>query len=302
MDALAYIAPWVFASVCVGVAVGFFLGRGRAKGQVEEPEQQRQAVLKVLLEVLNSTERISSNMECHNTEIQETADHVGNLQVGGEMDSVREALLGQIEGLLTSNTRLQEDLVCSRYRMEEQAQQIDEARREARTDSLTTVANRKAVDEKLYLLLDDWRREGQPFVLILIDMDQFKWVNDSHGHQAGDRVLKKVGTWLSQWVREGDFVGRFGGDEFAVLLPHTELDVGVELAETIRCRTADRTSRVALRGEQVSVSLSMGVAAPCKDDSAESLLHRADKALYKSKRMGRNQVQRQEPIEEEVLA
>ncbi|MFH1920393.1 MAG: GGDEF domain-containing protein, partial [Planctomycetota bacterium] len=305
METLAYIVPWVFSSVCVGVVVGYFVGRSRS-GEPQEDDKlaqvERQATLKVLVELLKSAEQISSDVECHNTEIQEAADHVGNMQVTGEMESVKRALLGHVTELMTANKRLQNDLTYSSYRMEEQALEIDHVRREARTDPLTGVSNRKAFDEKLQLLDACWRREGQPYTLILVDLDQFKRINDSHGHQAGDRVLEKVGTWLKGWVREGDFVGRLGGDEFAVLLPYTELEVAVELAETIRMRTADATSRIAVRGEQVSVSLSLGVATSREGDTVETVLHRADQALYKSKRRGRNQVNSQEPEQEETPA
>jgi len=301
METLAYIAPWVFSSVCVGVVVGYFVGRSRP-GDVHDTklvELERQTTLKVLVELLEAAETISSDVESHNSEIQETADHVGSIQVSGEMETVRKALLGQIAGLTASNQRLQHDLTYSRYRMEEQAQQIDRARREARTDPLTRVSNRKAFDEKLTVLHGDWERRSRPYVLILIDMDQFKRINDCHGHQAGDHVLEKLGGWLRGWVREGDFVSRFGGDEFAALLPHTELDVGAELAETIRARTADETSQIALRDEDVSISVSVGVAAPREGDTMGAVFARADEALYKSKRLGRNQVNCQGPPEED---
>jgi len=304
METLAYIVPWVFSSVCVGVVVGYFVGRSRSGESQEDDKQaqlERQATLKVLVEVLKSAQQISSDVECHNTEIQEAADHVGNMQVTGKMESVKQALLGHVTELMTANKRLQDDLTYSSCRMEEQALEIDHARQEARTDPLTGVSNRKAFDEKLHLLDACWRREGQLYTVILVDLDQFKRINDSHGHQAGDRVLEKVGTWLKGWVREGDFVGRLGGDEFAVLLPYTELEVAVELAETIRMRTADATSRIAVRGEQVSVSLSLGVAASREGDTVETVLHRADQALYKSKRRGRNQVNFEEPEQEQTL-
>ena len=297
MEALAYIVPWVFGIVSVGVVVGYFAGRSRS-GHVQDSRAaraERQATLKLLVELLQSAEQMSSDVECHHSEMQETADHVGKMQVTGEMESVKHALLGHITGLMASNQQLQEDLACSRFRMEEQAQQVDDARREARTDQLTTVSNRKAFDEKLHVLHRLWEREGEPYVLILLDLDQFKWINDCHGHQAGDRVLETVGSGLREWVREGDFVGRYGGDEFAILMPQTEMDVGAERAEDIRLLTADATSRIAMRGEQISVSVSIGVAAPRGDDTLASVFARADQALYQSKRLGRNQVTCQEP-------
>jgi len=295
MAALAYIAPWVFGAICVGVVVGYFLGRSRGRSpDAEAAHRERQATLRVLVDILASAEKMTSEVECHNTEICDTARKVVGMRTSGEMESVKNALLGHVETLLRSNVRLKKDLSCSRYRMEEQAQEIDHARREARTDSLTQVCNRKALDEKLELLLADWDHEQRPFSLVLIDLDHFKRINDSHGHQAGDLVLSKVGDWLKEWVREGDFVGRYGGDEFAVLLPHATLDVGVKVAQRICGATASRVSRIPLRREQISVSFSIGVAAVREGDTLESLVKRADTALYQSKQCGRNQVRSEE--------
>ena len=296
MGPLAYIAPWVLGSVCAGLVAGFFLGRGRGKGhETNIAERERQATLKVLLDLLKSAEQIDSNVECHNSEIRQNARHVKDMVVAGEMETVKMALLGQMAVLLHSNKTLQQDLVCTRYRLEDQAQEIDHARCEARTDELTSVANRKALNEKLHLLLDDCKRIGEPFVLLMIDLDNFKRINDAHGHPVGDRVLSSVGQRLKEGLREGDFVGRFGGDEFAVLLPMTELDVGAELAESLRATVAEKASRAAGRGEQVAVSLSVGVVAARASDTAESILQRVDEALYRSKNRGRNQVQCEGP-------
>jgi diguanylate cyclase len=297
METLAYIVPWVFTSVTIGVATGYMLGRGRGKTSDRElSERERQATLKTLLDIFRSVERMSGDVESHSSEIQQTADHVGAMHASGEMELVKQARLGHMMTVLRSNRALQEDLFYSRYKIEEQAEQIDHVRREARTDALTTVANRKGFDEKIRLLWAGWDRERHPFVLMMIDVDHLKRINDAHGHQAGDQVLEKLGQWLQQWVREGDFVGRYGGDEFAVLLPRTELAAGRQRAEVICARTAERASRITFRGELVSLSLSVGVTAPADGDVLESLIRRADEALYHAKRAGRNRVQVQEAV------
>jgi len=183
MDLLAHIAPWVLASVAVGVFVGILLVRVRVKaGDPKDLSPESQAVLKMLAELLGVAEHIATNVESHNVEIEENAQQVDKLHATGEMETIKQALLHHMTTLLSSNRHLQEDLVCTRYRLEEQAQEIDHVRQEARRDELTEVANRRAFDEKLHLLLDGWRRQNQPFVLALADLDRFKRVNDAHGH------------------------------------------------------------------------------------------------------------------------
>lgn len=303
MHSLAYIAPWVLASVGVGIAVGFYISRSRGKGHEHElAERERQATLRVLVELLSSVEQISGDVECHNSEIRQRATDVGNLKVAGEMESVKQALLGHMITLLSSNKRMQSDLLCARYRMEEQAQEIDHVRREARTDPLTTVANRKAFDEKLHLLISAWERHRHSFVLMMVDLDHLKRINDAHGHQAGDLALSKLGTSLRQWLREGDFVARYGGDEFSVLMPKTDLETGVQTAEMIRARAATQASGVTYRGEQVALSMSIGLTVAAEGDTTERIIQRADEALYRAKRQGRNQVQFEEPPPPDVLA
>jgi diguanylate cyclase len=298
---LAHIAPWVLGSVAVGVFVGILLARARVKaGDRSDLSPESQAVLKMLTELLSVSEHIATNVENHNTEIEANAQQVDKLQTSGEMETIKQTLLHHMTTLLSSNRHLQEDLVCTRYRLEEQAQEIDHVRQEARRDALTEAANRRAFDEKLHLLLDDWRRHDQPFVLVLADLDQFKRINDAHGHQAGDHVLKAMGKGLAELTREGDFVARYGGDEFAILMPKTTREVGMELADGLRRGIADNSFCFATRGGGVAISFSMGVAVPHEGDTDESILQRADQAMYRSKRAGRNHVEC-EQFDEELL-
>jgi diguanylate cyclase len=241
---------------------------------------------------------MANNIETHNAEIRENTQQVDNLQVTGEMAAIKHSLLHHVKALMESNKRLHEDLTCARYRLEEQAQEIDHVRHEARSDSLTDIANRRSFDEKLHLMLDDWRRLNTPFVLILADLDHFKRINDAHSHQAGDRVLQAAAKGLQKLSRNGDFVGRFGGDEFAILMPNTTLEAGMAVATSMQRGISEKAFHVSVRNGEVSISFSMGVAVSMAGDSDETILQRADQALYRSKNAGRNQVHCQETEDE----
>jgi diguanylate cyclase len=301
VSSLPIVTVWVLFSVMVGIAVGYLLGRStRAHKERHDSDSQRAAMLKSLVELLNSTEQLTTDVDTHNSKIQKVHQHVGDLHVSGEMEVIQHELLGHITAVVESNQRLEDDLVVARSRMEEQAEEIDRTRLEARTDALSGVYNRKAFDEKLLLLLSTFRRESKQFVLVLMDIDHFKRINDTHGHPAGDRVVTHVGKFLKSCTRPGDYVARYGGDEFAMLLPDIDLRRGLEMVESIRARIAQTNFDIGLRGEQATVTFSIGMAGPCEGDCPETLILRADRGLYRSKQGGRNQVNCQ--LEQSTLA
>jgi diguanylate cyclase len=289
MTSLFYVTAWVLTSVFVGLCVGFYLGRTTCVSkQLELAKKERESALKTLITLLESTAKLTTDVDTHNTELVAVGKHIEELALSGEMEEVQQALLRTVGAVLEANHRLEEDLQYTSYRVEEQAQEIDRTRAEARTDALSGVANRKAFDEKLQYLTTNWKRTGEPFAMVLADVDHFKWINDTHGHPAGDRVVEHVGSFLRSTIRGGDFVARYGGDEFALLLPQTTLDIAAKVAERIRQAITRNNFDVGVSSERVAITFSMGVAAAGEGESPDDIIRHADEAVYRSKRSGRN--------------
>lgn len=166
----------------------------------------------------------------------------------------------------------------------------EELERRACTDPLTSLANRGHFEQIANHHLARARRSGESLTLLVMDLDHFKRINDTHGHPAGDLVLRGVAAQLQQLVRRCDLVGRIGGEEFAILLPNTAAHAAVVLAERLRqCLSEQRFTLTG--GTQLGVTVSIGVAALIPDDTEfEPLFERADQALYRAKAAGRNQV------------
>jgi len=162
-------------------------------------------------------------------------------------------------------------------------------------DDLTGLANRRALDTTLEREFRRQQRSGATLSVVLADLDHFKLVNDTYGHEAGDAVLKSVAHVLAKNVRKDiDLVGRFGGEEFMLILPETPGAQAKSLAERIRSQI--ETTKTAVNGAQIPVTCSLGVAEappdPAGPNEAREVLGRADEALYAAKRDGRNKVVR----------
>jgi len=155
-------------------------------------------------------------------------------------------------------------------------------------DSASQVANRRYLEHQLSQQLEEHSKCGIPFGVVLADLDQFKKINDTYGHVAGDAVLIAVAKTLSGCFRASDVVGRWGGDEFLAILPGISKEVVAKAAE--RCRTLVAQSGVTVHDSLIHVTISAGVAIVAPGDSTESLLIRADQHLYMSKQAGRNRV------------
>jgi diguanylate cyclase len=168
-------------------------------------------------------------------------------------------------------------------------QRANELEKEILVDPLTGVYNRRAYDKRIKEELQRFMRYGSPFSIVILDVDHFKSVNDLYGHAVGDLCLKEIIIRVQPMLRESDFLARFGGEEFVVLLPETERKGAGEAAEKLR-QSIEKTEFLH-RGDKVAITISLGVTQVTSDDQApDSLFTRVDQALYRAKNEGRNRV------------
>ncbi|MEN2394930.1 GGDEF domain-containing protein [Pseudomonas halotolerans] len=242
------------------------------------------------------------------TQIREQVDGLqSSVQEADDLEGLKQVLENHLEGLLGTMDQHQkqrdqrEREVSARLKslaervalMEQDAQvvrdNLEEQRQKALIDPLTGLPNRAAWSERLEQEVAQWQRHGNSLLLAMLDLDHFKRINDNYGHLAGDRVLKIIASVLRRRLRGGDFIARFGGEEFVLLVPDTPLASGAGLAETLRA--AIEACPFHFKGEPVTITVSVGMTAFKSGEHSDSVLKRADQALYRAKNAGRNRVE-----------
>ncbi|HVE14099.1 MAG TPA: GGDEF domain-containing protein, partial [Elusimicrobiota bacterium] len=174
---------------------------------------------------------------------------------------------------------------------------VDELRIKSVTDGLTGVFSHAYLQENLQLEIQRSRRHARALSVMILDLDDFKKVNDTHGHLFGDRVLKEVAETVNMNVRQEDVFGRYGGEEFMVIMPAADMATAQRVAERVRRAVAraaivDRRVGFQASGEPVHMTVSIGLAslADSPEDDGLALIHRADRCLYRAKKLGKNRV------------
>lgn len=192
-----------------------------------------------------------------------------------------------VEQMMQTNQQLQSRLEAAEKQLAQQTCQLETYLSEARTDALTGLANRRAFDEQLDERWESFSRDGRAFVLGLVDLDHFKSINDSHGHQVGDEVLREVSRRMRDALEESYLVARFGGEEFAILMP-APLRMAAAALDRFRKQTAG--DLIKCDGQTLKVTVSIGLAEARSGTTSEKLVQQADEALYAAKGIGRNRV------------
>jgi diguanylate cyclase len=253
---------------------------------------------------LTQTERQQADTTLNNivrsevAEIQVSVEQATQLEdlkikIGTRLDSVVGALDHHRISEQARQQELEKQLIALTERlreMESQSASIEqrllEQQRLALLDTLTQLPNRNAYEQRLHDEYERWKRYGRPLALAVCDIDNFKSINDNFGHLAGDKVLRIIARTLAKRLRKTDFIARFGGEEFVVLMPETDLQAALKVIETIREAVANCPFH--FREKPLSITLSAGIAAFAENISSEQIFERADIALYQAKQNGRN--------------
>ncbi|KHL75217.1 DeoR faimly transcriptional regulator [Pseudomonas putida] len=199
-----------------------------------------------------------------------------------ERDRREQELAGRLQGLAERVANMEQEALGYREHLEEQ-------RQKAMIDPLTGLPNRAAWSERVEREMQVWQENGGHLAMAILDLDHFKRINDSYGHLAGDKVLKIVADQLRKRLRPRDFIARFGGEEFVLLLAQTSPTVAAQVAEVLRA--AIEACPFHFKGERVVITASIGLSAFRSGERGDQVLKRADAALYRAKNVGRNRVE-----------
>jgi len=277
-----------FSEDCNEELYAKFFGSEQEEDELGKASEEMTSVLEQVLDTLSQA---GENASHYGEQLRNFTGDIAHADSKEDLKSLINGVLVETRRMQKRNRALEDKLKDSSDQIGVLSQRLEDVKREAMTDSLTGIANRKCFDLRLREGTRDAMSSGDPLCLVMVDIDHFKRFNDTYGHQMGDQVLKLIGATLSQSVKGRDTPARYGGEEFAIILPKTLLDDAIALAEQIRNAVANKRVTKKSTGEELcQITLSMGVALFRPGETLADLVVRADEALYAAKRGGRNQV------------
>lgn len=273
----------VVLTVGAAFAAGWWAHWYRVRRRVARDQRERRLTQDVLANLHALIDNVSAEMDKHGDTLAEVNEGL-TLAVTDEPRTVAASLTK----LLVANAKVRERLEVAESRLDDQARTLDVHAAESRTDSLTQLASRHTFDYELCRCFAAYRRQERGFSIVLLDLDGFQGWNERFGRLSGDRVLARLGVILRDNSREMDLAARYGGDEFAMILPGTRLMDASDAADRIRELVAGTV--FAYEDEQTRLTLSAGTAEVGMEDSVTTLLARAEAALRQAETAGGNQV------------
>lgn len=265
-----------------------YLGNEQKEQLVERVQKETQKIFRRIVDDILVTNESTSD---YSYKLKEYSNKLDEAKALSDVQYIVKDMMSDTQKMAKATRGLKDKLEEATTQAEGLRQQLVKTEREALIDALTGLHNRKAFDSKAKDLYEAFQKEGKNFSVIMVDIDFFKSFNDKYGHQTGDEVLRIVGSILHDTLKGRDFPARYGGEEFVVLLPTTPVENACIVAEQIRKTISAKNLKVIKTGESLgNTTVSLGVSEIKSGDTMDSVIERADKALYLAKASGRNNV------------
>lgn len=257
---------------------------GNEKNQVMEQE-----LLSIVAQILGMVVDLSGRSAVSSDSLE---SHLSKLAVNkdaGKVLHIASDIIAETRDFVDNTRKVELSLRQSTDEIELLKGELDNARKQATIDALTGLNNRRGFDRALKSAIKSVEEDGRSFCLIMLDIDHFKNINDTHGHLVGDKVLVGIARQLTRQMRGNDYLSRYGGEEFAILLLDTPITGAFTVAENLRKSIEILRLKHTKTGQQIGkVTISLGVACYSQNETAEGLIQRCDKALYRAKSLDRN--------------
>ena len=255
--------------------------------EVSDQQGQGLVIMRDLEAMINKLDQVTGS---HTEQLD---NHILSLKATdgiSDLTQLKEEINKELSLVIDSNNEIHNNIVDAQETVRRLQSKMEEVADMATIDELTGLYNRRALFSRLIEEHSRAERYGQGFSLLMIDIDDFKSVNDEHGHQVGDGILRGLGVFLRQNLRDSDFPARFGGEEFICLLPSTDIDQAIQTGDKIRQLLSKSTLNSKKMDVSLRISVSIGIAAFASGDDIDNLIKRADDALYLAKRQGKNRI------------
>lgn len=260
-----------------------------ADNQILSAEKKTRELQKILAGIVKLIVDSGGSINLQGTKLKGLTRQLEKAVSAGDINDIAEEIINQTETIVKSSMVLSGKIDAKLQEIKTLRNELEGIKKAARTDVLTGLLNRFGFQEAMVFVLQEAKQTDKDLSVILLDIDYFKEVNDQYGHLIGDNVLKMVGKIIKANIKGKDIACRFGGDEFIIALPDTPSQGAYTLAERFRESLKKTNWKVKGTGETIGqISLSLGVAAYKKCQSLEQIIERADKALYQSKRSGKD--------------
>ncbi len=246
----------------------------------------------IICNVQNEVNEVINNLEEYQKSLSQKENQIEQKHEKAKDESTKEILLeilNELKELKSQNEFFKGKIKIQARKIKELEDELDETKKEANLDHLTGLLNRRAFEEAVNGLIKKYKTAKIPFSFIFIDIDFFKEINDTYGHTIGDETLRDVAETLRKYLRNEDIIGRYGGEEFGVVLPNIKLDTALKIAE--RLKNAIKNKTIKIDGHNIKITASFGVIEIDNSvNSIDELIKKADLALYAAKKDGRDKI------------